>query len=180
MLESVQSIFDEPWKPVPRPALAAWLIFYIAFLGYAFSAHGGFLFIDQPGRPRGRTQSVLLVRPYARPVGRHAAAMAGPVSAGCIFLNATPNRWLRFLPFLLFRELALHRHLHGRRASPTAAAGHDRRSGLRGARLPRHLHEPWRPQPRHADRCCSAATRLVWNAGRGGMACCESSRRFHT
>jgi hypothetical protein len=46
MLESVQSIFDEPWKPVPRPALAAWLIFYIAFLGYAFSAHGGFLFID--------------------------------------------------------------------------------------------------------------------------------------
>ena len=30
----------------PRPALAAWLIFYGAFLVYAFSAHGGFLFID--------------------------------------------------------------------------------------------------------------------------------------
>jgi len=46
MLESLQSILDEPWKPVSRPALAAWLVFYVAFLAYAFSAHGGFLFID--------------------------------------------------------------------------------------------------------------------------------------
>ncbi len=38
--------FDEPWKPVSRPALVAWLVFYVAFLAYAFSAHGGFLFID--------------------------------------------------------------------------------------------------------------------------------------
>jgi hypothetical protein len=37
---------DEPWKPVSRPALGAWIIFYAAFLAYAFSAHGGFLFID--------------------------------------------------------------------------------------------------------------------------------------
>jgi len=46
MLEFLQSILDEPWKPVSRPALAAWLIFYVAFLAYAFSAHGGYLFID--------------------------------------------------------------------------------------------------------------------------------------
>ncbi len=46
MLEALQSILDEPWKPVPRPALVAWLIFYVAFLLYAFSAHGGYLFID--------------------------------------------------------------------------------------------------------------------------------------
>jgi hypothetical protein len=38
--------FDEPWKPVSRPALVAWLVFYAAFMAYAFSAHGGFLFID--------------------------------------------------------------------------------------------------------------------------------------
>jgi hypothetical protein len=37
---------NRPWKPVSRPALAAWLIFYVWFLIYAFSAHGGFLFID--------------------------------------------------------------------------------------------------------------------------------------
>jgi hypothetical protein len=41
-----EPFFDEPWKPVSRPALAAWLIFYLAFLAYAFSAHGGFLLID--------------------------------------------------------------------------------------------------------------------------------------
>jgi hypothetical protein len=38
--------YDEPWKPVSQPALWAWIVFYVAFLAYAFSAHGGFLFID--------------------------------------------------------------------------------------------------------------------------------------
>jgi len=37
---------DAPWKPISRPALAAWLIFYSAFLVYAFRADGGYLFID--------------------------------------------------------------------------------------------------------------------------------------
>jgi hypothetical protein len=46
MIESLQSIFQKPWEPVSRPALVAWLAFYIAFLAYAFSSHGGFLFID--------------------------------------------------------------------------------------------------------------------------------------
>lgn len=46
MFAYLQSIVEEPWKPVSRPALAAWLIFYIAFLAYAFSAHGAGLFID--------------------------------------------------------------------------------------------------------------------------------------
>jgi hypothetical protein len=46
MLDYLQSMLDEPWKPVSRPALIAWLIFYVGFLVYAFSAHGGFLFID--------------------------------------------------------------------------------------------------------------------------------------
>src|SRR5579863_4537851 len=46
MLEYLQSILDEPWKPVSRPVLVAWLVFYLGFLAYAFSAHGGFLVID--------------------------------------------------------------------------------------------------------------------------------------
>jgi hypothetical protein len=46
MLEPLQEILDEPWKPVSRPALVGWLIFYAWFLVYAFSAHGGYLFID--------------------------------------------------------------------------------------------------------------------------------------
>jgi hypothetical protein len=51
MLEYLKSIvdgtcFDQPWKPVSRPVLVAWLIFDVLFMGYAFSAHGGFLFID--------------------------------------------------------------------------------------------------------------------------------------
>src|SRR6202051_101317 len=37
---------DEPWNPVSQPTLWAWIVFYVAFLAYAFSAHGGFLFID--------------------------------------------------------------------------------------------------------------------------------------
>ena len=46
MREYLQSILDQPWKPVSRLALAAWLVFYAGFLVYAFSAAGGFLFID--------------------------------------------------------------------------------------------------------------------------------------
>ncbi len=46
MVEYLQSILDEPWKPVSRPAIVGWMLFYLIFLGYAFSAHGGFLFID--------------------------------------------------------------------------------------------------------------------------------------
>jgi hypothetical protein len=51
MREYLQSLVDasgfyQPWKPVSRPALGAWLVFFAAFLVYAFSAHGGFLFID--------------------------------------------------------------------------------------------------------------------------------------
>jgi hypothetical protein len=51
MREYLQSVFDElgfydPWKPVSQPVVAAWLVFYIVFLAYAYSAHGGFLFID--------------------------------------------------------------------------------------------------------------------------------------
>ena len=46
MLEYLQSMWDEPWKPISRPAAAAWLAFYLGFLAYAFSAHGGGLFID--------------------------------------------------------------------------------------------------------------------------------------
>lgn len=46
MIEALESMMDEPWKPVSRPALVAWLIFYGAFLVYAFSAHGGYLFMD--------------------------------------------------------------------------------------------------------------------------------------
>jgi hypothetical protein len=38
--------YDEPWKPVSQPALWAWIVFYVAFMAYAFSKHGGFLFID--------------------------------------------------------------------------------------------------------------------------------------
>lgn len=46
MFDYLQSMLDEPWKPVSSPSLIAWLAFYLGFLAYAFSAHGGFLFID--------------------------------------------------------------------------------------------------------------------------------------
>ena len=36
----------EEWRPVSKPAIVAWLIFYVLFLIYAFSMHGSYLFID--------------------------------------------------------------------------------------------------------------------------------------
>jgi hypothetical protein len=46
MFEYLQSISAEPWKPISRATLVAWVVFNSAFLVYAFSQHGGFLFID--------------------------------------------------------------------------------------------------------------------------------------
>ena len=36
----------DPWQPMSRAAVIAWLVFYMAFAAYAFSKHGEFLFID--------------------------------------------------------------------------------------------------------------------------------------
>jgi hypothetical protein len=36
----------EDWRPISRWAVLAWLVFYVLFLIYAFSMHGGYLFID--------------------------------------------------------------------------------------------------------------------------------------
>ena len=44
--EYLRSMFAEDWRPVSRYAVTAWLLFYAAFLIYAFSKHGDFLFID--------------------------------------------------------------------------------------------------------------------------------------
>lgn len=50
MFESLQSLFEEscldrPWKPVSRPAIGAWLLFYSGFLVYAFGRSPASLFI---------------------------------------------------------------------------------------------------------------------------------------
>jgi hypothetical protein len=36
----------EEWRPISRWTVLAWLVFYAVFLIYAFSMHGGYLFID--------------------------------------------------------------------------------------------------------------------------------------
>ena len=51
MRQYLEAIWDamganRRWKPLSRLAIAAWLLFYAWFLAYAFSKHGGFLFID--------------------------------------------------------------------------------------------------------------------------------------
>jgi hypothetical protein len=36
----------EEWRPISRWAVAAWLAFFVLFMLYAWSMHGGYLFID--------------------------------------------------------------------------------------------------------------------------------------
>jgi hypothetical protein len=50
MFDWLRSILDEscfyrPWKPISRPAIAAWLVFYIGFLFYAYGKSPASLFI---------------------------------------------------------------------------------------------------------------------------------------
>ena len=51
MLELLGSIAEwsgarRDWRPVSRWTILAWLVFYVVFLVYAISMHGGYLFID--------------------------------------------------------------------------------------------------------------------------------------
>jgi len=46
MWEMLREMLDQPWRPIPRWAAAAWASFYAVFLVYAFSKHGEFLVID--------------------------------------------------------------------------------------------------------------------------------------
>ncbi len=51
MNELAESVLEwsgtrEDWRPMPRWAIWAWLVFYAWFLLYAFRMHGGYLFID--------------------------------------------------------------------------------------------------------------------------------------
>jgi hypothetical protein len=46
MGDYLRTIWAQDWRPTSRYSVAAWLIFYIGFLVYAFGQHGGFLFID--------------------------------------------------------------------------------------------------------------------------------------
>ena len=46
MFDAIKDVLDQPWKPISRYALAAWLLFYGWFLAYAFNARGTGLFID--------------------------------------------------------------------------------------------------------------------------------------
>ena len=41
-----QGLVGKDWRPASRYALGSWLLFYVAFLIYAFTKHGDFLFID--------------------------------------------------------------------------------------------------------------------------------------
>jgi hypothetical protein len=51
MYEHLDTMMDwaggrEDWRPVSKASIAAWLVFYAVFLVYAFTMHGGYLFID--------------------------------------------------------------------------------------------------------------------------------------
>ena len=100
MIEYLQTLFDElgfdrPWKPVSRPAQVAWLVFYVGFLFYAFSKHGGYLFID-------------IANLVVHEGGHNLFRWFGPTL--CLW-GGTLLQWL--VPFLLAAYFLAHRETTG-------------------------------------------------------------------
>jgi hypothetical protein len=115
MIEALQSIFDQvgldlgldkAWERVSRSALVGWLIFYVVFLGYAFAAHGGFLFIDMANLVvhEGGHNLFGWFGPTLVPVGRHAAAVAGAISSGGYFFTKRQTAGFVFCLFFFFEN----------------------------------------------------------------------------
>ena len=46
MLGPLRDALSQPWKPLSRPALAAWLGFYALFLLYALAQRGDYAFVS--------------------------------------------------------------------------------------------------------------------------------------
>src|SRR6185312_9611267 len=46
MGDYLRSLLAQDWRPTSRYSVAAWLVFYVGFMIYAFGKHGAFLFID--------------------------------------------------------------------------------------------------------------------------------------
>ena len=128
MFDYLQSMLDEPWKPVSRPSLIAWLVFYLAFLGYAFSAHGGFLFIDTANLVvhEGGHNLFGWFSPTLGLWGGTLLQWLVPFLLAAYFFTRTSVDGVRLLRVFLLRKLALHRNLYGRCASADSAAGHNR------------------------------------------------------
>src|SRR5580765_2409109 len=45
-LNYLRELFAGEWQPLARWSVWAWIVFYLAFLAYAFAQHGGYLFVD--------------------------------------------------------------------------------------------------------------------------------------
>ena len=139
MREQLDAIFDtikdaiidstgarEPWKPISRPAVIAWLVFYVAFLAYAFSKHGEFLFIDSANLVVHEGGHALFgwFGPTIGLWGGTILQWLVPFLLAGLFLPRASARGFRVLSFLLFRKLDLHRHVYGGRDRNGPAAGH--------------------------------------------------------
>ena len=159
MREYLESIAEwsgarEDWRPVSRWAVAAWLVFYVLFLIYAFRMHGGYLFIDSANLVVHEGGHILFGW-FGRTLGLWGGTILQwlvPLTAGGLFLSRTPACGLRVLHVLLLRELAVHRNLHGGCSRHGVATRDDRRLRLCRARLEHDFFESWRS---------AATTRLI-------------------
>ena len=106
MGEYLQSILAQDWRPTSRYSVAAWLVFYVGFLIYAFSRHGDFLFIDLANLVvhEGGHLAIRMVWSHARTLGRHHSAMAGATAPGAYFFSQRQTTAFAFCSFFFFEN----------------------------------------------------------------------------
>jgi hypothetical protein len=111
----LENYFDE-WKPVSRYAGISWLVFYAAFLLYAFANRPGFLILDNVNLMIHEAGHVFFswCGYTIMILGGTLGELLAPLLLAVYFF------WK--LRFLVFRKFSLHRHLYGRRSRGIVAA----------------------------------------------------------
>jgi hypothetical protein len=179
MLEFLRSIKDEPWKPLSRPATVAWLVFYAAFLVYTYSAHGGFLFIDNANLVihEGGHNLFGWFGPTLGLWGGTLLQWLVPFLLAAYFYTQRQTAGFVFCLFFFFENwLYTATYMADARAQQLPLS-HDGRSGFRRTRLPRNLLEPGRPRLRHEDRRGRPDHRLYGHVGVRGLVGMEAAEK---
>ena len=138
MLEYLQSILgSNPGSRCHVPRLAAWLVFYLGFLAYAFSAHGGFLFIDSANLVvhEGGHNLFGWFGPTLGLWGGTLLQWLVPFLLATYFFTQRQTAGFVFCLFFFFENWLYTATYMADARAQELAAGHHRRSGFCGARL---------------------------------------------
>ena len=185
MGEYLRRMLAQEWRPTSRYSVAAWLVFYVVFLIYAFSQHGAFLFIDLANLVVHEGGHLLFgwFGPTLGLWGGTILQWLVPLLLAAYFFSQRQATAFAFCSFFFFENWLYTATYMADARAMLLPAGYRRRFRLHRTRLAHHLLQPGRAAVRHEDCGGRKFPGLVRHDRDGGVAgtakpgrCCAAAR----